>query len=243
VSCAATFLVSRIRADRKGGLGYATASAVGGIYVLLACTGNAPLCLWLALGNACCRMIQILKSPNVIHEHHQVRQGVIDEPPAQFAMKERPPDMHSHSKPLLRFPQTFATLGDELSLFTPPLWLYRLGWGLNRSNSGQALPLARLSALCCNCLAWPFSAKPMSKHAQWGATALLLFLAPRAPFMPLDAMTEHAANQLFAQQPDITVAVLQGGGLLLACALVSTACVWAVLFHVLDDSRFKHARG
>lgn len=58
-------LASRVRADRKGAIANATSATIGLIFGVLA-LGYSDLALTLSLGHAAFRMIQILRSPNVL---------------------------------------------------------------------------------------------------------------------------------------------------------------------------------
>jgi NADH:ubiquinone oxidoreductase subunit 5 (subunit L)/multisubunit Na+/H+ antiporter MnhA subunit len=68
-------LVSKIRADRKGGVGNAVATTVGVLYIILA-AGHAQIALALAFGHATYRMVQILRAHNIILEHHVVQEAL-----------------------------------------------------------------------------------------------------------------------------------------------------------------------
>lgn len=69
-------LISQVRADRKGSLGYATQATIGLLYVLLA-MGYVDTTLILAFGHAAARMVQFLRSPNFLLEHHQLT-GILE---------------------------------------------------------------------------------------------------------------------------------------------------------------------
>jgi hypothetical protein len=64
-------LVAKIRADRKGSVGYATSSTIGGLYCILA-MGYVDTSLFLAFGHATLRMIQMLRAVNYPLEVHQM---------------------------------------------------------------------------------------------------------------------------------------------------------------------------
>lgn len=64
--------VSKVRADRKGSLGNAIAATIGMIFIIIA-AGYADLALVLAFGHAALRMWQILRSHNLILDHHQLK--------------------------------------------------------------------------------------------------------------------------------------------------------------------------
>lgn len=65
-------LVAKIRADRKGALAHATAGTLGLIYTTLA-AGYVDLALAMSLGHASFRMVQVLRSPNIIADHQSMR--------------------------------------------------------------------------------------------------------------------------------------------------------------------------
>jgi hypothetical protein len=68
-------LVSKIRADRKGGVGNAVASTVGVLYIIMA-AGYPKTALALAFGHATYRMVQILRAHNIILEHHIIQEAL-----------------------------------------------------------------------------------------------------------------------------------------------------------------------
>jgi NADH:ubiquinone oxidoreductase subunit 5 (subunit L)/multisubunit Na+/H+ antiporter MnhA subunit len=72
-------LVARILADRKGAIAYSTAATIGVIMIVLA-SGQEDLALILALGNASTRMIQVLRSANLILDHHNLKCALGHEP-------------------------------------------------------------------------------------------------------------------------------------------------------------------
>ena len=68
-------IVSKIRADRKGSLARATSATIGLIFVILA-MGHPDIALLLSLGHAAFRIIQILRSPNIIAETQNLRSSL-----------------------------------------------------------------------------------------------------------------------------------------------------------------------
>ena len=80
-------LIANLRADRKGGLGTAIAATVGLLYLLLA-IGFFDITLFLALGHATFRVIQILRAPNVIMERHSLRARLGPTPVSPAAIPE-----------------------------------------------------------------------------------------------------------------------------------------------------------
>jgi uncharacterized protein len=68
-------LVSKIRADRKGALAYATSSTLGLIYVTLA-LGYPDLALAMSLGHSAFRINQILRAPGVIGDTQRMRDAL-----------------------------------------------------------------------------------------------------------------------------------------------------------------------
>ncbi len=68
-------LISKIRADRKGAIAYATSATIGLMFVTLA-LGYRDLCLMMAFGHAAFRMTQILRSPNIISETQNLRSAL-----------------------------------------------------------------------------------------------------------------------------------------------------------------------
>eukprot|EP00746_Dinoflagellata_sp_MGD_P038103 gnl/MRDRNA2_/MRDRNA2_191683_c0_seq1.p1 gnl/MRDRNA2_/MRDRNA2_191683_c0~~gnl/MRDRNA2_/MRDRNA2_191683_c0_seq1.p1 ORF type:complete len:504 (-),score=67.69 gnl/MRDRNA2_/MRDRNA2_191683_c0_seq1:47-1432(-) len=69
-------LISKVRADRKGSVGYATQATLGVLYVILA-MGYVDTTLILALGHAALRMVQMLRSANFLLEYHQLT-GILE---------------------------------------------------------------------------------------------------------------------------------------------------------------------
>merc|ERR1712014_364229 len=67
--------ISKIRADRKGAIASATAATLGIIYVIVS-TGHANIALFLSLGHAALRVIQLLRSPNIILDHTKLRKAL-----------------------------------------------------------------------------------------------------------------------------------------------------------------------
>ena len=65
-------LVSKIRADRKGAVAFATSGTLGVIYMVLA-AGYADAALVLSLGHAAFRMVQIMRSPNIMTDTQKIR--------------------------------------------------------------------------------------------------------------------------------------------------------------------------
>eukprot|EP00808_Paulinella_micropora_P030511 g60155.t1 len=65
-------LLSKVRADRKGAIADATSSTLGMIFFILS-LGYTDTALFLSLGHAAFRMIQILRAPNVIADSQQMR--------------------------------------------------------------------------------------------------------------------------------------------------------------------------
>ena len=63
--------MAKIRADRKGALARATSATIGLIFVTLA-LGHPDLALLMSLGHASFRMIQVLRSPNVITDTQNI---------------------------------------------------------------------------------------------------------------------------------------------------------------------------
>lgn len=61
--------VSKVRADRKGSVANATVATLGMIYVIVA-IGATDLALVLSFGHASFRMLQVLRSANLILDHH-----------------------------------------------------------------------------------------------------------------------------------------------------------------------------
>lgn len=72
-------LIAGVLADRKGAIAHATAATVGMILIVLA-AGYEDVALVLALGNASTRMIQILRSSNLILDHHNLKCALGHEP-------------------------------------------------------------------------------------------------------------------------------------------------------------------
>lgn len=64
-------LVSKIRADRKGSIGYATSATIGLLYIILA-MGYTRTTLVLTFGSAALRMVQVLCAVNRPLEHHHL---------------------------------------------------------------------------------------------------------------------------------------------------------------------------
>lgn len=72
ISAAYGTLVAKVRADRKGAIAHATSATLGLIYVILA-LGHVDLALLLSLGHAAFRMVQILRTPNIISDTRNLR--------------------------------------------------------------------------------------------------------------------------------------------------------------------------
>jgi formate hydrogenlyase subunit 3/multisubunit Na+/H+ antiporter MnhD subunit len=72
-------LIAGILSDRKGSIAHATAGTVGLILIVLA-AGYEDVALVLALGNASMRMIQVLRSANLILDHHNLKCALGHEP-------------------------------------------------------------------------------------------------------------------------------------------------------------------
>jgi NADH:ubiquinone oxidoreductase subunit 5 (subunit L)/multisubunit Na+/H+ antiporter MnhA subunit len=70
-------LVAGTRADRKGVLGYATAGAVGVLFVLLA-TGFDRVVLVAAFGHAALRIIQVLRAPSALADAKRLQAALGD---------------------------------------------------------------------------------------------------------------------------------------------------------------------
>merc|ERR1712176_887813 len=68
-------LIAKIRADRKGQVGSATAATLGVIYAIVA-AGYMDSALVVSFGHAALRMIQILRSPNIILDHHHLHSAL-----------------------------------------------------------------------------------------------------------------------------------------------------------------------
>jgi len=75
-------LIAKILSDRKGAIAHATAATVGLILIVLA-AGYEDVALVLALGNASMRMIQVLRSANLILDHHNLKCALGHEPRAR----------------------------------------------------------------------------------------------------------------------------------------------------------------
>eukprot|EP00747_Dinoflagellata_sp_TGD_P096341 gnl/TRDRNA2_/TRDRNA2_166811_c6_seq1.p1 gnl/TRDRNA2_/TRDRNA2_166811_c6~~gnl/TRDRNA2_/TRDRNA2_166811_c6_seq1.p1 ORF type:complete len:291 (+),score=55.35 gnl/TRDRNA2_/TRDRNA2_166811_c6_seq1:105-875(+) len=69
-------IVAKIRADRRGSIGYATSSTIGCLYCILA-MGFPDTSLVLAFGHATLRVIQMLRAVNYPLEYHQMT-GIIE---------------------------------------------------------------------------------------------------------------------------------------------------------------------
>lgn len=72
-------LQAHIRADRKGAIAHATSATLGLVYVTLA-AGYAELALLMSLAHAAFRIVQTLRSPNVMADTHRLRAALADEP-------------------------------------------------------------------------------------------------------------------------------------------------------------------
>jgi NADH:ubiquinone oxidoreductase subunit 5 (subunit L)/multisubunit Na+/H+ antiporter MnhA subunit len=68
-------LLSKIRADRKGAIANATSATIGLILVILS-FGYRDLALFLSLGHATFRIIQVLRSPNIISDAKKIKDGL-----------------------------------------------------------------------------------------------------------------------------------------------------------------------
>merc|ERR1712118_560936 len=65
-------MIAQLRGDRKGSLGHASAASVGILYIILA-AGHANTALCLCFGHGATRVMQILRSHNLILEHEKLR--------------------------------------------------------------------------------------------------------------------------------------------------------------------------
>jgi NADH:ubiquinone oxidoreductase subunit 5 (subunit L)/multisubunit Na+/H+ antiporter MnhA subunit len=112
-------LVAKIRADRKGALAHATAGTLGLIYVTLA-AGYTDLALAMSLGHASFRMIQVLRSPNVIAEHHSLR-AALGRP---VSLKKVPDSLYYTAWRLRRFDTDFHMF-NMLDWLSRPLYMIK----------------------------------------------------------------------------------------------------------------------
>ncbi len=83
----ATF-VGRVQTDIKSALAYASMTQVGIIFVEIGC-GWRYLALAHIVGHAALRSLQILRSPNLLHDHHHLEQAMARELPRTGAHLER----------------------------------------------------------------------------------------------------------------------------------------------------------
>jgi len=123
-------LVSKIRADRKGAIAYATASTIGSLLVLLATTGNAPMVLVLALGHAAYRMMQVLRAPSAVVDslQHQSALGRLPWP------VRVPPALYRFIWSLRRMDTDFHLLFALQRLTAPLVKLSSRVWPLSKAQ-------------------------------------------------------------------------------------------------------------
>merc|ERR1712176_1431390 len=165
-------LIAKIRADRKGQVGSATAATLGVIYTIVA-AGYMDSALVVSFGHAALRMIQILRSPNIILDHHHLHSALGHDDMEPLASSER----------MYRLSWAFYRINTDLVL--PPL--------VHVLRHSQRLVTSLLVVLAGSPLR-------LKRHSQWLVTSLLVVLAGM-PFTPLYQMEELFVTQLLHTQP------------------------------------------
>ncbi|CAD7935802.1 unnamed protein product [Amoebophrya sp. A25] len=227
------FLTAQIRADRKGALGAASAATLGCMYALLAVmvgigdrdgegAGTSTSSLidsffaLLAFSHAVLRCGQLLRSHNVLLEHHQrsaalgphgSQQVVVDSCTYRLAYRAM-----RFCNGYSRLPRFFYCRMDDLSLVCSSFFLVRR---------------MKLSLK-------PIFNKTKKSTQQYLFTAVLLFISGTLPFSPL---TEMKSTYLTSSGTGISI--------LVGCITVlwSTLVVGFVFSNILKEERFRHIEG
>lgn len=113
----AATMLANIRADRKGSIALASSATLGGVFVMLS-LGYTDLALASCFGHATFRMIQVLRSPNIIADSQHIRSGL-----GRMPWPEVVPDWAYRAAWILKRVETDAHLLSSLQTITG--WLHQ----------------------------------------------------------------------------------------------------------------------
>jgi len=215
-------LIARIRADRKGSLGHASASTVGTLYALLALGFfSSETILYLCFAHCCIRSVQILRAHNVILETHYLE--------AAFNGTGGGRDISVN---------TFSYLAQICGY--NEAFLFRLGWKFNQLSQELNLPHClqylkkALPQMVRPPAVGPAKALYLSKPQQYIGVVLLLILSG-APYTPVGSWREEKILE------NVHQGALLGALFWMITQVASvTLLTWLCFANVLDPKRFRH---
>lgn len=172
VTAGSSTLVAKIRADRKGAVANATSGAIGLIFFILA-LGHSNLALWLSLGHAAFRMIQILRSPNTLADSARLRSAL-----GSLAWPVTVPNW------LYRFAWWLRRLKSDFHLLNVLAWLSR---GLQMKEPKKLSNIQQSLVTAAGVVLAGFPYTPLAESFEH----LLIDMLPESPFMAGCLMAAH----------------------------------------------------